>query len=64
MKEPATIKGYLALIRKIEKMMFSDKKGFDDLPENVQEAIGILSADISNALNEVEALLANPNQPG
>jgi hypothetical protein len=54
MKEPKTIKGYIAMIKLIEKMTVFDKKGFDKLPEKQQSALIALSAEISNRIDEIQ----------
>ena len=53
-KNPKTIKGYISLIRKIELIDPKSLKGFDLLPKDEQEIIGILDADISNQINEIK----------
>ncbi len=52
MKEITTIKAYIKLIKEIEKIPPSFLKGFDKLPVEKQELILLLSADISNNINE------------
>lgn len=54
MKEPETIKGYVSLLRKIEKITISDKKGFENLPREHQLLLLELSAAISNIINTTE----------
>lgn len=53
MNEPTTIKGYISLIKFIEKVTVSDKKGFDKLPQSQQEALIELSAAISNRIDDI-----------
>lgn len=54
MTEPKTIEGYIALIKRISKWTVSDKKGFDKLPLNVQQALLELSGAIENRLPDLE----------
>lgn len=54
MNEPKTIKGYISLIKFIEKVTVSDKKGFDNLPQNQQDALIELSAAISNRIDDID----------
>ncbi len=55
MKEPETIIGYISLLKKIEKMTISDKKGFENLPLKTQEQLYELVGQISNIMNEIDA---------
>ena len=55
MKEPKTIKGYISMIKFIEKIVISDKIGFDELSEIEQYALIELSAEISNRIKELDA---------
>ena len=53
MKSPKTIKGYISLIKKIEKIIPSELDGFDDLNDYTQDLLTELSAAISNRINEI-----------
>ena len=53
MKSPKTIKGYISLIKKIEKIPPSFLEGFDDLDDYTQDLIAELYAAISNRINEI-----------
>lgn len=55
MKEPKTIKGYISMIKFIEKIVISDKIGFDELSEIEQYILIELSAEISNRIKELDA---------
>ena len=55
MKEPKTIKGYISMIKFIEKIVISDKIGFDELSEIEQYILIELSAEISNRIKEIDA---------
>ena len=55
MKEPKTIKGYISMIKFIEKIVISDKIGFDDLSEIQQYILIELSAEISNRIKDLDA---------
>lgn len=52
MKEPQTIKGYIALIKSIEEMTLEDKKGFEGLSESKKNILRELKGQISNELSE------------
>ena len=54
MNEPRTIKGYISLIKFIEKVTLFDKKGFDKLPQSQQDALLELSAAISNRIDDID----------
>ena len=55
MKEPKTIKGYISIIKWIEKIAITDKSGFDKLSKNQQDALLELSAAISNRIEDIDA---------
>ena len=55
MKEPKTIKGYISIIKWIEKITITDKSGFDKLSKNQQDALLELSAAISNRIEDIDA---------
>ena len=55
MKEPKTIKGYISMIKFIEKIVISDKIGFDELSEIQQYVLIELSAEISNRIKDLDA---------
>ena len=55
MKEPKTIKGYISMIKFIEKIVISDKIGFDELSELEQYILIELSAEISNRIKDLDA---------
>ena len=55
MKEPKTIKGYISIIKWIEKITITDKSGFDKLSKNQQDALLELSAAISNRIEDLDA---------
>ena len=55
MKQPKTIKGYISIIKFVEKIVISDKIGFDKLSETQQDALIELSAEISNRIKEIDA---------
>lgn len=55
MKEPKTIKGYISMIKFIEKIVISDKIGFDELSETEQYTLIELSAEISNRIKDIDA---------
>ena len=54
MKEPKTIKGYIAMIKFLEKIVISDKIGFDELSEIEQYILIELSAEISNRIKDLD----------
>ena len=54
MKEPSTIKGYISIIKWIEKITITDKKGFDKLSKHQQDALLELSAAISNRIEDID----------
>ncbi len=54
MKEPTTIKGYIKLIKFIDKITITDKKGFDKLSQAQKNALYELSAEISNRIEDIE----------
>lgn len=53
MKKPKTIKGYISLMRKIEKFTVSDLKGFNELSDQTKEDLGNLLGSISNIVNDI-----------
>ena len=55
MKEPKTIKGYISMIKFIEKIVISDKIGFDELSEIEQYILIELFAEISNRIKDLDA---------
>ena len=55
MKEPKTIKGYISMIKFLEKIVISDKIGFDELSEIQQYILIELSAEISNRIKDLDA---------
>ena len=55
MKEPKTIKGYISMIKFIEKIVISDKIGFDELSEIEKYILIELSAEISNRIKDLDA---------
>ena len=55
MKEPKTIKGYISMIKFIEKIVISNKIGFDELSEIEQYILIELSAEISNRIKDLDA---------
>ena len=55
MKEPKTIKGYISMIKFIEKIVISDKTGFDELSEIEKYILIELSAEISNRIKDLDA---------
>jgi len=54
MKKPTTIRGYISLMRKIEKFTVSDLKGFDKLSEKTKDDLGYLLGSISNIVNDIK----------
>lgn len=52
MKEPKTIKGYIKLIRNIEKIAVSTLKGYDNLNQEQKNILSEISGQISNNINE------------
>ena len=52
MKEPTTIKGYIRLIRNIEKIAVSTLKGYDKLNQEQKKILSEISGQISNNINE------------
>ena len=54
MKEPKTIKGYISIIKWIEKITITDKSGFDELSEIEQYILIELSAEISNRIKDLD----------
>ena len=54
MKEPKTIKGYISMIKFLEKIVISDKIGFDKLSEIEQYILIELSAEISNRIKDLD----------
>lgn len=54
MKEPQTIKGYISLIRKIDKIPVSHLKGFDELSKEQQKCLLALTAELANSLGEFD----------
>ena len=55
MKEPKTIKGYISMIKFIDKIVISDKIGFDELSETEKYILIELSAEISNRIKDLDA---------
>lgn len=55
MKEPKTIKGYILMMRRIEKIPCSLLKGYDKLPHSDQNELSGLSGSIGNHINEVKS---------
>ena len=53
MKEPRTIKGYISIIKWIEKITIIDKIGFEKLSKKQQNALLELSAAISNRIDDL-----------
>ena len=63
MKEPKTIKGYISMIKFIEKIVISDKIGFDELSEIEQYILIELSAEISNRMKDLgEEIISEKNK--
>ncbi len=54
MKLPKTAKGFINLLRKIEKVEVYGLKGFDKLSANDRYCLLEASSQISNAINEVQ----------
>ena len=54
MKEPKTIKGYISMIKFIEKIVISDKIGFEELSEIEKYILIELSAEISNRIKDLD----------
>ena len=52
MKEPSTIKGYVKLIRNIEKIAVSTLKGYDKLNQEQKNILAEISGQISNNIND------------
>lgn len=52
MKEPKTIKGYIKLIRNIEKIAVSTLKGYDNLNQEQKNILSEIGGQISNNINE------------
>lgn len=52
MKEPKTIKGYIKLIRNIEKIAVNTLKGYDNLNQEQKNILSEISGQISNNINE------------
>lgn len=50
---PKTIKGYISLMKKIEKVPIAYLDGFDNLDDFTQDLIYELSGAISNRVNEI-----------
>lgn len=47
-----TIKGYISILKRIEKIILTDLKNYDKLSEKQKEIIRFLSGEISNFLGE------------
>ena len=53
MKEPKTAKGYIALIKRIDKIPLQGLKDYDKLDKNQKNALSIICAEISNNVDEL-----------
>ena len=62
MRKPKTIKGYISLIRQLEKIHPTWLKGFDALPEEDKENLTALDVEISNSINEVKSFSDENNE--
>ncbi|WP_431129697.1 hypothetical protein [Flagellimonas flava] len=60
MYNPKTIKGYISMIKKIEKISPQYLKGFDDLDDEQQFIVVNLDVEISNWINEI--VIDQPNK--
>lgn len=54
MKKPKTVKGYMRMLRQIERMTVTDLKGYDEISPEFQHALGVFGADIGNLIADVE----------
>jgi hypothetical protein len=61
MKKYKTIKGYINAIRRIECNGITCLKGYDKLSKAQQEALGVITAEISNTLGEFDDTSSNRN---
>lgn len=59
MKKPTTIRGYILMMRKIEKFTVSDLKDYDKLSEQTKEDLGNLLGSISNIVNDIKEFPEN-----
>lgn len=60
MKLPVTIKGFVSLLKKIERQGPESLKGFNNLSQNQQDLLKDLDAELSNYINEFDN--SNNNQ--
>jgi hypothetical protein len=52
MKIPKTAKGYISLMKKLEKTKLWDLKGYSSLPVKEQEKLILINSEISNQINQ------------
>jgi len=52
MKKPASITGYLYLLKTIDSVNLNELKGFKNIPKEAKAQLICLSADISNSISE------------
>ncbi len=57
MTKPKTINGFINQIKKLEATPLNDLKGFDKLSDEHKYLIGVLTAEMSNCLGEIELLI-------
>ncbi len=63
MKFPKTIKGYINMMKRIEKELSpSLLKGFDELDDDTKETLEYLDAEISNYINEIKQFDSNKSK--
>jgi hypothetical protein len=56
MSEIKTIKGYISTLKKVDGVIISCLKGYDELPEERKNTLHTLDAEISNFLGELGEL--------
>ena len=49
--QPKTLNGYIKLLDKVEHIIPSHMKGFDNLPKTLQDDLNTMQASISNFFN-------------
>lgn len=59
MKSPTTLKGYLALIKRVANIQLYVLKGYDKLSQQQKIDLGSISAEMDNIRDELETQLEN-----
>lgn len=57
MDEPKTVKGYISMMRRVEKMPVHSLKGYDKLSRESQLLLSSICAGIGNDLGELDEKL-------